>query len=196
MESNNDLASLHAYLCADGYVIKNPPMQRKKYYRIGLRNTNAILLRDFQLKFFNTFNIEPHIREGRCELGSKEIYLFLTKEYNFYSRGWVVPNIQKEFMSAWLRSFFDCEGWVLVRVAVDRHIGADSVNKCGLFRIKEILENEFEISSKFRETNRGGIFRLLIYGKENLIKLQKEIGFLHPDKRKKLIRAIDSYVLK
>ena len=45
-----DLISIHAYLCADGYVIKskNP---KYKYFKIGLRNTNPVLLRDFQEKF-------------------------------------------------------------------------------------------------------------------------------------------------
>ena len=74
MKFDTDLASVHGYLCADGYVIKNPETQKHKYYHIGLRNTNNILLEDFQKKFKKKFNIKPIItNEGRCKIQSKNI---------------------------------------------------------------------------------------------------------------------------
>src|SRR3989339_467771 len=81
MKFDKNLAAIHAYLCGDGYVIKNPDTQKHKYYYIGLRNTNAVLLKDFQQKFKAVFNVEPRIVEGRSVNQSKEIYQFLTKDF-------------------------------------------------------------------------------------------------------------------
>ncbi|MBW2995043.1 hypothetical protein KY312_01720, partial [Candidatus Woesearchaeota archaeon] len=53
---------------------------------------------------------------------------------------------------------------------------------------------EFNINALFKKLNKRNIFRLLIYGKDNLIKFQRTINFLHPEKQKKLGDAIDSYV--
>ena len=49
---DTDLAAIHGYLCADGYVITHAPNSKRKYYRLGLRNTELVLLSDFQSKFF------------------------------------------------------------------------------------------------------------------------------------------------
>src|SRR3990172_3112733 len=114
MKIDENLAAIHAYLCADGYVTRNPPTQKNKYYRIALRNTNLILLRDFQNKFEKIFSIRPHIREdGRCEIGSREIYEKLTKQFgSFYSWEWKMPELSEKLSKIWLRAYFDCEGWV------------------------------------------------------------------------------------
>ena len=58
MKFDKNLAAIHAYLCSDGYVIKNPRTQKHKYYYIGFRNTNLILLKDFQKKFNDYFSFE------------------------------------------------------------------------------------------------------------------------------------------
>ena len=78
MKFDNNLASIHAYLCADGYVIRNPPTQKHKYYYIGLRNQNITLLRDFQNKFESTFSVKPIITKDvdRCKIQNKELYFF------------------------------------------------------------------------------------------------------------------------
>lgn len=195
MFNSKDFASIHAYLCADGYVVRNPPTQKHKYYRIGLRNTNKILLNDFQNKFFKVFKKKPRLIIGqRCEIGSKEIYIILVNKYSsFYSREWSVPNLSKENMKSWLRSFFDCEGWVVCRKARDRHIGLDSVNHKGLTDVKKILLL-FKIQPKIKKINNRDIYRLHIFGKDNILKFQREIGFLHPNKKRKLQDAINSYV--
>ncbi len=193
LKFNKNLSIIHAYLCADGYVIKNPETQKHKYYHIGLRNTNCVLLKDFQKRFEEFFGVKPHItNEGRCRIQNKKIYEFLTKDFSYYSREWSLPDLSKDNLRYWLRAFFDCEGWVLVKKAKNRHIGSDSVNHNGLRQIQEGLER-FIIKSKIKILNNRDISRLLIYGKENLVKFQKEIDFLHPDKKKKLQEAIDSY---
>ena len=191
---NKNLSAIHAYLCADGYVIKNSENQKHKYYYIGLRNQNIILLKDFQEKMKQEFKINPIItKDGRCKIQNKELYYTLTKDFSYYSSNWRLPNINKENLKYWLRTFFDCEAWVLVEKAKNRHIGLDSINKIGIYQIQQTLKR-FNINSKLKKLNKRNIFRLLIYGKENLIKFRKEINFLHPIKREKLNQAVNSYI--
>ena len=108
MKMDKNLAAIHAYLCADGYVIKNPETQKQKYHVIGFRNTNLILLKDFQRRFEKVFKIKPHLDEGqRCRIGSKEIYRKLTKEFgSFYSWKWRMPKNLKESTGNYLNIFY------------------------------------------------------------------------------------------
>lgn len=192
MRFNPDLASIYGYLCSDGYVIKNPITQKQKYYRIGLRNTNKLLLEDFQAKFLRVFGLNPHITEyERCSIGSKKVYYLLTKNQSFYSHYWSLPKLSKRNLSAWLRSYFDCDGWVEANARQNRRIGLDSVNKGGLFSIKEALKI-FGIECRIRPHK--SLYRLQIFGKENIIKFKKQIGFLHPNKAKRIEEAVNSYV--
>ena len=52
---NSDLAALHGYLCSDGYVISHKPTSKRKFYKVALRNTEKVLLEDFQSKFNAVF---------------------------------------------------------------------------------------------------------------------------------------------
>lgn len=150
MKFNKNLSAIHAYLCADGYVIKNHSTQKHKYCHIGLR-------------------------------------------YSYYSREWKIPPVTGDCLKVWRKAFFDCKGWVFLKSRQNRHIGLDSVNYKGLITVKEKL-SELDVKSIFETKKNGKIFRLLIYGKDNLIKFQKEIGFLHPAKDELLKQAIDDYV--
>ena len=137
MKFDENLAVIHAYLCADGYVIKNPETQTRKYYHIGFRNMNLRLLKDFQKRFKIVFGIKPHLRIGeRCIIGSKEIYKELVKNFgSFYSREWKMPKLSLKLSRIWLKAFFDCEGWVFCKSHQNRHIGIDSINEKGLDQI-------------------------------------------------------------
>ena len=196
MEFNEDLSVIHAYLCADGYVIKNPSTQKHKYYQIGLRNTNLQLLEDFQKRFEKLWNIKPILIKGqRCHKGSKQIYEFLTQNFgSFYSWEWRMPNLNKNLSRLWLRTYFDCEGWVSIERHKSRLIGVDCVNLFGLKQVKEALAKN-GISSKLKKQNGRNISRLYIYGKENLIKFKKYIDFFHTQKSIKLQKAIDDYII-
>jgi len=194
MKFNQDLAAIHSYLCADGYVIKNPENQKHKYYHIGLRNTSNALLLDFQTRFKKIFGIKPFIcKDGRCRIQNKEIYNFLTSKFSYYSYEWQMPKLSKRNLSIWLRAFFDCEAWVFVKKGQDRRIGLDSVNKNGLFDIEKALL-KFKITSVLNPVKNRNIYRLYIYGRSNLENFSKKIGFLHPEKKTKLEEAINSYV--
>ncbi|MFH1607840.1 MAG: LAGLIDADG family homing endonuclease [archaeon] len=195
MKFNENLTSIHSYLCADGYVIKNPKTQKQKYYYIGFRNTNLVLLKDFQKKFFNYFKIKPRLNIGeRCIVQKKELYEKLTSKFgSFYSKEWVMPLLNDRLSKKWLRTFFDCEGWVFCKTHQNRHIGLDSVNEKGLNQIIKSL-NKLGIKTIKKVNKKRGIFRIFIYGKGNLIKFSKEIGFLHPDKKEKLDVLIKDFV--
>lgn len=196
MKFDKNLATVHAYLCADGYVIKNPESQKHRYYRIGFRNTNLVLLKDFQKCFYNYFKIKPILKEGeRCDKSSKEIHKKLIEEFgSFYSREWKMPKLNNNLSRVWLRAFFDCEGWVFCKKHQNRHIGLESVNKEGLKDIKESL-SKFGIRSLFKEKSDRRIYRIDIYGKENIQRFKKEISFLHPKKAKKLDETINDYMV-
>lgn len=192
MKFDRNLAAVHAYLCGDGYVIKNPDDQKHKYYYIALRNTNEILLKDFQQKFKAVFDIEPRIVPGRSIIQNKEIYNFLTREFSYYSYEWKLPVLSKENVKAWLRAFFDCEGWVENQPGKSRLIGLECCNESGTIRIKNELQRLGIASQLVKKKNRT-IWRLTICGKEHLQRFQKFIDFLHPQKKKKLEEAIASY---
>lgn len=193
MKFDENLAAIHGYLCGDGYVIKNPETQNHRYYHIGFRNTNLILLKDFQKRFKNFFDIKPRIyRNERSITQNKEIYYKLTKCFSFYSRKWEVPKLSKELLKFWLRAFFDCEAWVEVQKAKSRAIRLDSINKKGLYQIKKSLFL-FNVKSSIKIRKNKDIWRMNICGKENLLRFYKKINFLHPKKRIKLISALNSY---
>lgn len=197
MQMDSDLAAIHGYLCADGYVIKNPKRQKQKYYRIGFRNTNLLLLKDFQEKFEKVFGIRPRlVKKERCEKGSKEIYEVLTQEFgSFYSWEWKMPtDLDKKCAAAWLRACFDCEGWVQARKAKSRSVSMESVNYKGILQIQKELREKFDIQSKVRKRKTRTTCALDIFGKENICRFKERIGFLHDAKQKKLDEAIASYI--
>ncbi len=194
MNFNSDLAAIHGYLCSDGYVITNPVYQKHRYYMIGLRNTEPILLIDFQTKFKRVFGISPIItNDGRCRISNKKIFLELTKEYSFYSDHWNPPKISGKKLSFWLKAYFDCDGWVAVTKAKDRKIGLDSINRKGITWIRRVLKTEFGITSTVSKRSNRSIYTLRICGKDDILKYKNKIGFLHPKKQGKLNEALGSY---
>lgn len=192
MKFDNDLSAVHAYLCGDGYVIKNPLTQKHKYYRIGLRNTNQVLLKDFQVRFFRYFGLKPYIVEGRCSIGSKEIYKILTEDYSYYSWEWRMPKLSNSNLKFWLRAFFDCKSWVELQKAKSRSIRLECVNKSGLFSVAKALRI-FNIDSSIKFKNGRNIWRLNICGLDDIKRFSDCIGFLHPNKKRMLIKALNSY---
>jgi hypothetical protein len=184
----------NGYLCGDGYVITNPRTQKHKYYHIGFRNTNVVLIKDFQSKFRDVFGISPIItNEGRCRIGNKEIYYFLTKDFSYDSYHWEFPQLSRENVKYWLRAFFDCEGWFENQPAKSRLVGLDCCNKSGVLSVQQALASLGIKSQVKRRVNRT-IWRIAICGLDDLKLFQKQVDFLHPAKKKKLHDAISSYV--
>ena len=195
MKFDDNLSSIHAYLCGDGYVIRNKEGGKRKFYVIGFRNTNLLLLKDFQFRFKKIFGFKPVITKDldRCKIHNKDIYFILTKDYSYYSREWEIPFLSKNKLCFWLKSFFDCEAWVENRPAKSRLIGLDCCNQKGLFQVKESLKR-LGIKSSIRKKKNRNIWSLVICGLDNLKIFKKNVSFLHPKKERKLKEAIDSYV--
>ncbi|MBI2146720.1 hypothetical protein HYU22_05260 [Candidatus Woesearchaeota archaeon] len=159
---------------------------------MGLRNTNEVLLKDFQQKFKAVFNVEPRIVEGRSVIQNKAIYQFLTTDFSYYSYEWSFPQLSTENTKAWLRAFFDCEGWVENQPAKSRLISLECCNEQGILQVKDALDT-LGISSQLAKKKGRTIWRLTICGKENMRQFQSSIDFLHPEKKQKLKEAIASY---
>lgn len=194
MKFDQNLASVHAYLCADGYVIRNPETQKHKYYYIGLRNTNNILLKDFQNKFAKVFDLMPIItNDGRCKIQNKNIFFQLTKDFSYYSGEWTIPQLSLDDLKCWLRSYFDCDAWVAVQKGKSRVIGLESINKNGLEQIKNSLFKFGIKSSEVKKRKNRNVWYIYVCGKDDLLKFKESIGFLHPRKNDKLLEAINSY---
>lgn len=197
IKSNKDLAAIHAYLCADGYVIRNEHGKGHKYYYIGLRNMNLTLLKDFQQRFATVFGIRPIITKqiDRCKTQNKELVSKLLKEFgSFHSDKWVMPIMSKSALSCWLRAYFDCDGWVGFVPRKDRKVGLASINYAGIKQIQKKLKSVFGIESEIAKHSNRNIYDLTICGKDDLENFHKHIGFLHPKKATKLEDALASYV--
>jgi hypothetical protein len=197
MKFSSDLASIHGYLCSDGYVIRNPKQQKHKYYHIGFRNTDLTLLKDFQTKFNSVFGIKPTITKNkdRCKIQNKELTLKLIKEFgSFYSNDWKLPTLSKLHLKYWIRAYFDSDGWASVNKRKSRAVGLESINIRGLNQIQNVLKKTFLIKSTIYKHKKRNIWSLIICGKENINKFKNKIGFLHPKKRGKINDAINSYV--
>ena len=193
MRFDKNLSAIHGYLCGDGYVIKNPKTQKHKYYYIGFRNTNETLLKDFQEKFHTFFGLKPYITdEGRCKIQNKDIYYRLTKNFSYYSYEWKLPLLSEENLRLWIRAFFDCEAWVENQPRKSRLIGLDCCNEIGLQSVQKTLQR-LGIDSQIKRRKNRTVWRLTICGLQNLKIFQKKINFLHPNKEKLLIKAINSY---
>ncbi|MCH8328878.1 MAG: hypothetical protein IIB81_00625, partial [Nanoarchaeota archaeon] len=174
LKFNKNLSIIHSYLCADGYVIKNPETQKSKYYYIGFRNMNETLLEDFETNFYQFFKIKPRrCKDGRSVVQNKGLYYLLTKDFSYYSREWKLPDLDKDNLRYWLRAFFDCEGWV-ENYNSSRMVRLDCCNKKGTESIKKALEN-LDINSTLKKRTGRTIWRISICDKKSLRTFKKEI---------------------
>ena len=192
-----ELAAVHAYLCADGYVVKNKPPQKQKFYRLALRNTQIELLEDFNSSFFSVFKKSPLLSKGldRSVVNSKELYYYFTKKFgSFYSSEWRMPSypMSESALACWLRAFFDCEAWLELQTRKNRAIHLQCINLQGLKQVKKSLRR-LKITSKIKKVNKRNIYCLSVFGRGNLIKFQEKINFLHPRKKQKLQEVLRDF---
>ncbi|MDP7141596.1 MAG: LAGLIDADG family homing endonuclease [Candidatus Woesearchaeota archaeon] len=200
MKINQNLAAIHGYLCGDGYI-----SGRDKEVCIRFSNTNLTLVKDFKKRFERLCDINHKITIKKvknkkilyCYSGTQnKIYEKLMKYEPYYTENWEIPIefLDKQGLSLWLRAFFDSEGWLQFRPHQTRTIGVHSLNHKGLLQIRSLLKAVFGIDSIVKKRNGRNISYLGIYGKDDLTKFHKEIGFLHSEKRKKLPKIVNSYV--
>ena len=81
-----------------------------------------------------------------------------------------------------------------MRKGQDRRISAESINHNSLLKLKNALLVKFNINSSISVRKNRKTSVLNIFGKENLVKFEEKIGFLHPQKKRKLQKAINSFI--
>lgn len=201
MKFNQDLAAIHGYLCGDGYI-----SSRNLEPCIKFTNTNLKLVKDFKKRIESLWNIKHRItikkvknkKDLYCYSATKkEIYEELIKYGPYHTENWEIPikYLDRKGLRLWLRAFFDCEAWLQFRPHQTRTIAIHSLNHNGLIQIQKQLKDVFNINSVVTKRKTRNISYLGIYGKDDLIKFQKEINFLHDEKRKKLKNIINSYTV-
>ncbi len=200
MKFDENLAVLHGYLCGDGYI-----SSLDKERCIKFSNTHLKLVEDFKKRTENIFNIKRRITVRKVKnkkvayfycATKKEVYEELIKYGPYYTENWRLPVdfLDRKGLSLWLRAFFDSEGWLQFRPHQTRTIAAHSLNHRGLLQIQTALKNVFGISSAVKKEKNRKISYLGIYGKDDITKFQKEINFLHTEKRNKLMVMTHSYL--
>jgi len=103
-------------------------------------------------------------------------------------KGWKTPKIIKdqplEVKKEYVKGFFDAEGGLPRNPQKWRYISFDQKEKEPLRFIRKVLV-ECKIATT-RITFTSGAYQFRITRKESIVKFAKEVGSLHPDKRKRL----------
>jgi len=208
------LASLVGHALGDGHIRSN--------YEFGYISKNDYLLDKVATFGKNVFGLNKIVKSNRIN-GIKIIYFprifgrFLCLagaiKGNKTLQSFIVPNWIKngsnDVKRAFLRALFDDEACV----KVSKNSNDITFVMCKyeelVTSLEEFLEglrhllNEFKIKSgrvrlraKYEDRERREKVEMgfTICGKRNLVAFQKEIGFYHPDKSRKLNNAISSYV--
>ncbi|MBU0959111.1 MAG: hypothetical protein KKB31_04155 [Nanoarchaeota archaeon] len=209
MNKSDVLVKLHAYIASDGIINtwKSKDMHGKKLrirprFRVRFYNNEKTLIKDFissvKKIYSSTKYAKKYIKysekrfevEVRGQIIAKSIF-FLGE---ISTKNWELPkNLKKNQEIIWIRAFADCDGTV-GHYGHHRYIAIDSINFKGLKQLSKVLE-ELGISNRILKVKYKGntSYRLKISQKENLAKYLKLIGFNHPKKQRKLVKAINSY---
>ena len=194
---NKDKASLHAYLCGDGYIAMREESNGTIHYEINFFPDDRAMLKNFQNAFFSCYGIMPsRIRkEGkmfRLRIDNKVVCCDLLKLGNYGKYDWTIPEeIRNKFALAWLSCFFDCEAHINKKGVIQ----VKSVNHKGLINVRDMLK-DLEIDSRLTgpyKYSLGSPYSVLTIGKkEALLRYKEKIGFNHSEKVKKLNSVLNT----
>ena len=205
MDKKSYWIKLHAYISSDGMIDKwkSKDMHGKRLrirpkFRIRFYNQNKILIDDF---IESVKIICPHLKyihhiEKRNEvvIRSQVFAKGLLELGDVSTPHWEIPKkLSKSQKIIWIRAFADCDG-TMGYYKYNRYIAIDSINLSGLKQLSRII-SELGCSNRIQKVKyRGKIsYRLKISGRGNLIKYFKLIGFTHPQKQARLLKALKSY---
>ncbi|MBU1245940.1 MAG: hypothetical protein KKB27_03005, partial [Nanoarchaeota archaeon] len=188
LKQSKTLARLIGHLLGDGGIFD---------YSIYYFNKNETLINQFEkdsYEVFGKFKIEKITNlDGTTRLRLPKITgKILSLEKINFSRG-KIPNFilkgSREIKAAFLRAIFDDEGSI-----TNNEISIEMTNKNLIYTTATFLK-EFEIEIKTIGSRKRDVYKRSyyygIYGKADLIKFHKQIGFNHPIKDKKLFRKIN-----
>ena len=167
----------------DGYLSRR---KRKGEFLVEIEQKNREWLEIVAENFEKSFGIKPKITKRkrknvyRLRIYSKNIFLKLQKMRKNFKQ---IIKTNEEVQKSFLRGICDAEG------SVDKNkyrITISSKNK-KLLKFCQKLIQKFGIKTKKLWKYKWGVYVLPILGKENLRKFNEIIGFLHPEKKAKLL---------
>lgn len=186
-------ARLMGFIMGDGSITSRECNFKTHHHDIRFYPDDKVLAELFINDFKKLYLKKPSIKEEAnyyiIHVSSRPAWEDLQNIAHFSSLNWNIPKSfkTKEESIEWVRSLFDCEGYVGKKV-----IQMQSVSKAGIYKIKNIL-NDWGISSSIcvykRKKNTHNInYILSITSKTNLFKFSKFVGFNHLRKRLKLAK--------
>lgn len=147
------LARVLGYLSGDGRVeARREKGQRSIHYEVRFFPDTEYLAKFFCENFQEKFGLKPRIYDTLWKDGcytvrfrGKNVCQFLLSIGSFDHHSWRLPsfNSDEEYIQ-WIKSFFDCEGYVNL---YSKSIQVKSVNRVGLQQIYSKLD-ELGIKSK------------------------------------------------
>ena len=185
------------------------------YYRyLRYSNTCPELLKEFEqdmLKEFGNVHFTPGV--GNSGTPFRQVHKkaiinrFLEYLTDYRSLKIFIPedikNSSKDIKKEYLRALYDDEGSPSLRLAIKTKEWKRSITLASnsikiLEETKIILLNDFDIKTNRIIRNRpksdyDKSYILSITGKDNMIKYRNRIGFLHPDKIRRLNLVLKSY---
>jgi hypothetical protein len=202
------LIRLHSYVSSDGIIdewkcreVRGNNTRVRKKFRVRFYNNEKVLIENFTDAIKIAFPELKHIRYSKkrveVEIRSQRLAKKIIGLGNISTKNWEFPkNMNKKQKIIWIRCFADCEGTIYNK-NYRRYISLDSINFTGLKKVSETLSG-FEIENKIYtiKYKENISYRLRISGRENLKKYYELVGFDHPKKKEKLIKAINSYKQK
>jgi len=204
LKKTMEFARIHAHVSADGYLSKckcrrtskellsHPRINLfKMRYSVAYVNTDPVLAKEFINDTKKLFDVKA-VSCGKFEyrISAKWIYDLMRDSGALMSDTWFIPsfilNGSREVKSAWLKAFFDDEGYFY-----KNQIGLRVANKNGIKAVQLMLL-DFGIQTKLYQPRipsnpKYKIIYQISIRRENLIKYYNEIGFSHPNKQQKLI---------
>jgi hypothetical protein len=161
-----DTVLLVSHLLFDGEL-----MRRKCNYN----NRSEALLKRVERLMKMLYDYEPARYVNRTSGVSRLMYNNVALSGFLYSKSQEllqeIPRYSLDLKREFLRAFFDDEGCMTLVIPKKRQVRGYQKNKEILTLVKRLLV-EFEIHSEIKQPN-----EVVISGKENLLKFQKEINF-------------------
>lgn len=173
---------IHAHVCGDGHLYTERGDWGTRYV-IEYTNKDRDLIEEFVNDAKHAYKVSPTViwRQNKhsyvARFKSKHAFQRLTGLGAGSSKNWRIDIKalgENEFLVVnWLRAFFDDEAYVDVST---KRIAVTSVNPAGLKDVSVLLEF-IGIKSCIYKIMRGRAFKLVVSGKQNLLKYAEKVGF-------------------
>ncbi len=161
---------------------------------------------DFIESFKNAFEelLNENLKSVRMTKNGFYFWEICSKKLALFLKGLEIENFltDEKMKRNFLRGFFDGEGSMLFSgkgVKVHREIGCVNKNEKLMRYVSKCL-TELGIENRIRKiigsgfNSKGVYYRVLIYGKRNILNFYKKVGFSIKRKQDKLASALNSYV--